>query len=320
MGKTTKLTTQQFIERARKIHNDKYDYSKVEYVNNRTIVCIICPIHGEFWQIPQNHLNCNDCPKCAKLRAKQKLSLGGEQFIKKAREIHGDKYDYSKVEYINCDTKVCIICSEHGEFEQTPLRHLKGRGCFKCGIIQRSFRRVSDLDEFIKKAREIHGDKYDYSKVEYINSRAKICIICTEHGEFWQKPNDHLQGAGCPKCNQSHLERDVMKMLEENNIKYECQKTFEWLKYKKPMRLDFYLPEYNIAIECQGGQHFFPVDIFGGEDKLKEIIKRDELKKRLCEEHNIKMIYYSQNKKYCEINIIQNLKELIINNETLSRL
>lgn len=111
-------------------------------------------------------------------------------------------------------------------------------------------------EEFLKKAKEIHGNKYDYSKVEYTGNKFKVCIICPEHGEFWQKPNDHLSGRGCPKCKSSHLERETRILLEKNQIKYEEQKTFEWLKLKKQQYLDFYLPQYSIAIECQGEQHF----------------------------------------------------------------
>ena len=110
------LTTQEFIERARKVHGDKYDYSKVEYVNNRVKLCIICPIHGEFWQTPNAHLNGQGCSMCGRISQTKKRALSKETFITKARKVHGDKYDYSKVEYVNNRTKVCIICKKHGEF------------------------------------------------------------------------------------------------------------------------------------------------------------------------------------------------------------
>ena len=171
---TKKMTNSEFIAKARKIHNEKYDYSKVEYINNRTKVCIICPIHGEFWQTPNAHLNGQDCPKC-----KGKIKLTLEKFIEKAKKVHGDKYDYSKVEYINNHTKVCIICPIHGEFWQTPQHHLKGVGCPKC---YGNFRKTTE--QFIEEARKVHGDKYDYSKVEYVNATTKVRIICPKHGEF----------------------------------------------------------------------------------------------------------------------------------------
>ena len=343
--------TEQFIIDAKEIHGDKYGYSKVEYINNKTKVCIICPEHGEFWQTPCGHLQKKGCPKCAapnrnmtfsdfvkKSNIKHKntyeydektyinqikktciickqhgefwqtpykhligqgcpkcfghKNLTTEDFIKKAQEIHGNKYNYSKVKYVNYETKACIICNIHGEFWQTPDSHLHNKsGCPFCAGTKKL-----TTDEFIKKAQEIHGNRYDYSKVEYINNHAKVCIICPEHGEFWQTPNNHLKGKGCPICSQSKLERKVYDFLMENNIKFEQEKTFDWLKNDGQLRLDFYLPDYNIAIECQGEQHFKPID-FAGKGKewakklLKENKKRDLIKKKLCEEHDIKIIY-----------------------------
>ena len=184
-------TTEEFISKAREVHGDKYDYSKVEYVNMAKEVCIICPEHGEFGQRPSNHLNGAGCPKCSHPSSKYTT----EEFIAKAREVHGDKYDYSKVKYINNKTDVCIICPEHGEFYQKPSQHLQGHGCDKCGGTYKY-----TTEEFIAKAREVHGDKYDYSKVNYTNGKNEVCIICPEHGEFWQTPNIHLKGSGCPNC------------------------------------------------------------------------------------------------------------------------
>lgn len=118
-------------------------------------------------------------------------------------------------------------------------------------------------EQFIEKARQIHGDKYDYSKVEYVNNKTNVCIICPEHGEFWQTPHNHLKGKGCPICSESKLEKKVRNFLIENKIKFETEKTFEWLKNEGQLRLDFYLPDYNIAIECQCEQHFKPIDFAG---------------------------------------------------------
>ena len=191
----TKMSTAEFIAKAQEIHGNKYDYSKTEYSNSRTKVCIICPDHGEFWQTPTLHLQGNGCPKCS---GKNKLTT--EEFIEKARKVHGDKYDYSKVDYKNNHTKVCIICPDHGEFWQTPSNHLKKQGCPKCGFTIRNEKNTMTTEEFIAKAREVHGSKYDYSKSEYQNCNVKVCIICPEHGEFWQLPSSHLSGRGCPKC------------------------------------------------------------------------------------------------------------------------
>ena len=126
-----------------------------------------------------------------------KISMKKEKFIEKANNKHGDKYDYSKVEYKNAHTKVCIICKEHGEFWQTPSNHLAGHGCQKCKTDKVINHNKLSTEIFIEKCKKLHGDKYDYSKVNYINNYTKVCIICPKHGEFWQIPSDHLRGCGC---------------------------------------------------------------------------------------------------------------------------
>ena len=142
-------------------------------------------------------------------------------------------------------------------------------------------------ETFIKKAKEIHGNKYDYSKVVYTGCRNKVCIICPEHGEFWQKPENHLAGCGCHECKKWELEENIKKALTENCIRFESHKTFDWLKYKTNLHLDFFLPDQKIAIECQGGQHFKSGKYFGGEEDFKKRTARDGVKKRLCEENDI---------------------------------
>lgn len=281
-----KIATEDFLKRAKEVHGNKYDYSKVDYKGIYEKICIICPKHGEFWQTPNNHLQGKGCPLCSH----RSYKYSKEEFIRHAIEIHKKKYDYSKVNYVNIRTKVCIICPKHGEFWQTPHGHLEGRGCKKCGRDFTSNTQKMGLNKFLKKSQEVHGDKYDYSKVEYINNRTKICIICPIHGEFWQTPYKHLQGHGCHKCNSSHLENEIKLLLFENKVNFEEEKNFDWLGLQ---RLDFYLPQYNIAIECQGEQHFKPFDFFGGKEEYAKILKRDERKRKLCEEHGIILLYYS---------------------------
>ena len=283
-GERCRSTKEEFIIKARKVHDDKYDYSKVEYDGYKTKVCIICPEHGEFWQKPNDHLKGCGCKKCANDKTRERKTLTKEEFIKKAYEKHGVKYDYSNVNYVNSATKVCIICPKHGEFWQVANSHLQGVGCPKC-----SGKYVPTTEEWIASARKVHGEKYDYSKVEYVNAHTKVCIICDEHGEFKQTPANHLLGQGCQKCNLSHLERDVMNYLDDVGITYEYQKRFDWLGLQS---LDFYLPDYNVGIECQGEQHFFPVEHFGGEDGFKQTLKRDKRKKALCEKHEVKLLYF----------------------------
>ena len=291
-----KSTTENFIKKAIKVHGDKYDYSKVKYVNNRTKVCIIRPEHGEFWQTPSMHLQGQGCRKCY---GNEKMST--ETFIEKAKKIHGDKYDYSKVVYTGNKNKIEIICKRHGPFLQRPDMHLQGNGCSKCSYEDAVRRPKKEAEQFIEDAKQIHGEIYDYSKVVYINNKTPVEIIChekdafgVEHGSFFQRPDNHLNGQCCPKCKQkiSKLEKKIIDFLTKNSIKYEYQKHFpEWLG---SMSLDFYLPDFNTVIECQGEQHYEIVPVFGGENALKEGKERDKKKKELCEANGIKVLYYTK--------------------------
>ena len=382
-GKNKKLTTEDFIAKARSIHGDKYDYSKVEYKNANTKVCIICPEHGEFWQKPSNHLVGKGCKLCSIKKGKKikkydtesliikikeihgdeydyskveyktlyddiilicskhgefaikpsqllyekqgcpicnnKLKkLTTEEFIAKARSIHGDKYDYSKVEYKNNKQKVCIICPEHGEFWQRGDLHLNGCGCLECSNTIKHENKKQTTLQFVEKAKNVHGNKYDYSKTVYLGRNSKLIITCPEHGDFWQKPYSHLNGHGCPKCNYSHLERNIEQLLLNNNIFFEQQKSFEWLKYINSLTLDFYLPDKKIAIECQGAQHFYPCNRYGGEKAFEEIVIRDKTKYKLLEEHGIKLIYYTTKQQYKTNNFYNDKKLYMSNKEILN--
>ena len=158
-----RLTQEEFILKSKKLHGDKYDYSKVNYINNRTKICIICPEHGEFWMIPDSHLRKRGCPMCGTRAAQMKNRLTQEEFIKRAKEIHKNKYDYTKSIYVNNDTKVCIICPEHGEFWQEPAAHVRGNGCPICANYKRGIDKRWDKDKFIQESIKFHGEKYDYS-------------------------------------------------------------------------------------------------------------------------------------------------------------
>ena len=273
-----KKTLEEFIIESNKIHNSKYDYSKVEYVNNHTKVCIICPEHGEFWQTPKAHLHrSHGCPICNG-GVKENKTI----FIKKAKKIHYNKFDYSKVNYINSQTKVCIICPEHGEFWVSPSVHLRGNGgCPQCRYISSSSKRILGNMKFIQKAKEIHGNKFDYSKVKYDKYDTKVCIICPKHGEFWQTPDSHLQGNGCSKCsyktskNENEI-TDYIKKLCDTNIQTRNKEIIT------PLELDIYMPEKHLAIEYNGilwhSERF-------GKDKHYHLHKTEK-----CQENGIKLI------------------------------
>ena len=212
-GGTSKSNTTDFVEKSIKIHGNLYDYSKVNYINSITKTTIICQEHGEFQQTPKLHLKGAGCGKCAGT-----AKITESEFLDKCNEKFGDLYDYSKMNYKNFNSIITICCKIHGNISIIPKSHLKGIGCSKCGNVLNGNKRKIPLDEFIKKCREKHGDKYDYSKVDYIDANTKIIIICKEHGEFQQKPNHHLnRGSCCPKCT-GHYTLTTEEFIEKSKL------------------------------------------------------------------------------------------------------
>lgn len=283
-----KLTTEEIVSKFKQVHGDKYDYSLVVYKGSKTEVEIICPTHGVFRQTPNNHLKPQDCPLCKHRGYKYTK----EEYINVATLKHNGKYDYSLVDYNNIESEIQIICPTHGVFSQNAHNHLRGSGCPDCAGRKRKTKEAFERD-----ARKIHGDKYNYSLVEYISNKKEVNIICPKHGVFPQKPNKHLLGEGCPSCKHSKLEEEISVFLKFNNIDFKEQYNRQWLGLQ---RLDFYLPKYNIAIECQGEQHFIPIEGWGGETTFASIVKRDELKAKKCKENLVRILYYGnkQHQKY----------------------
>jgi len=189
-----KLTTEEFIERAKAIHKDTYDYSLSSYKNIFAKIKIICPEHGVFEQIPKHHLNGSRCPACAGVK-----KITTKEFIERSEKIHDGRYYYSRVKYKTSKDNITIICSVHGEFKQIAGHHLRGHGCRYC----RDDYRRKTTDCYISDAKIVHGNKYDYSLVRYKNSATKVKIICPEHGLFEQTPASHLLGHCCFKCTGS---------------------------------------------------------------------------------------------------------------------
>ena len=238
------LTLNEFIEKSNQIHNGKYRYDKVNYVNAETKVCIICPKHGEFWQAPHSHLRGQGCPKCGRERNINSIKITNEAFIEKATQIHGGKYDYSKCIYKDSNTKVKIICPKHGEFWQIASSHLNGHGCVKCANIGK----LNTISDFINLSNIKHHGKYDYSRVNYINNATKVCIICPKHGEFWQRPDNHIKGQGCPKCGQitSKAEDEIINILKEFCPQQHNRTLLEGKE------IDIYLHNLKLGIEYNG--------------------------------------------------------------------
>ena len=283
-----KKTTEEFIKEATNIHGDKYDYSLSDYKTSKYKIKIICQIHGVFEQTPDSHINAkSNCQKCVNNKKSTK-----EEFIEKAINKHGNKYDYSLVEYTNEKTKVKIICPTHGVFEVKAGNHLRGDKCSSC-----TNNKKLTKEKFIEKAINKHGNKYDYSLVEYRNNSEKIDIICPIHNRFKQIPNNHLNGNGCPLCKESKGERKIRLFLKENNINFIPQYKFNDCKNILSLPFDFYLPEHNICVEYNGRQHYEPIKLWGGINNLIEIKKRDKIKMEYCKNNNIPLIIIKYNSK-----------------------
>ena len=295
-----KLTTEEFIRRAKKIHGNKYDYSNVEYRNAHTKVVIVCPKHNKFEQTPKHHVNDGyGCNLCGYEVGSKKQTLSKEEFIKKAIKIHGNKYDYSNVNYKNYSTKVELNCPLHGPFKITPSNHIHKvhkRGCKICGMKSTKIKQSFSSEEFINKSKEVHGNTYDYSKATYSGIFEKVIIICPKHKEFEQVAKVHLMGSGCPKCSLKGEGRIYEYLLSKNIVVKEYS-----IKNK---RYDFYLPELNLIIERDGEQHYQKHRLFN-KLSLEENAKNDKLKTKLAKNAgiNIARIPYWLTKKQEEIEI-----------------
>lgn len=235
-----------FIEKCRKIHGDKYDYSETQYKDSKTKIKIICSQHGVFEQLPYAHLQGQGCPKC------QGIGLNQEEYIEKFRNIHGNNYDYSESVITKVKNKIKIICKEHGEFYQTPMKHLQGQGCPKCSKIKAGEKISLNYKDFVIKSNNIHNFKYNYIKESYKNCSSKVDIICPNHGVFSQMVYDHLAGHGCPICgklksnNENEIYVFICDLLGENNV-IKGDRTV--LNGKE---IDIYIPSLKIGIEYNG--------------------------------------------------------------------
>ena len=189
-----------FLAKAHRKYGPKFDYSEMVYVNSTTHISISCPMHGVFLQTPKSHLRGIGCPKCGREQRASQDRKTTTQFIREAKEIHGDKYDYSRINYTNSNTKIEIICPIHGVFHQKPTHHLDGHDCLLCGRKTSNLKRTKHQKEILKEFHKAHGNRYDYSKVNYNGAFRKISIICKKHGEFTQTPDHHKRGIGCPRC------------------------------------------------------------------------------------------------------------------------
>lgn len=197
-----KLSTEAFIAKAVSLHGNKYDYSKVVYTKARDKVEIVCKDHGSFWQTPDKHTGTRrqGCPACGVVKVANQKYSNSKDFALKGAKVHNSFFDYSLVDYVNNKTPVVIVCPKHGQFKQQPAKHLLGFGCLLCGRERINAKNTKSFEEFVKEARAVHGDKYEYSADGYTKRNVKLLIKCPDHGEFRQTGFSHLNGRGCPEC------------------------------------------------------------------------------------------------------------------------
>lgn len=297
------LSEEQAINRIKEIHGDKYDLSKLSYIDTKSKVTLGCKIHG-FFEITFNKITTrkSGCKKCGIIKCAQSRRREKEDVISQCINIHKGYYIYDNIiTMTNLKDKHSITCPIHGDFEQTLDAHLAGKGCIKCGS-----KKVTDVtrdteEEVINKFREVHGDLFDYSKVEYISTITKVVITCKKHGDFKQKPNNHLQGAGCPKCSNivSKSETEVRNFIEEYvDVVYSSRKILDSKK-----ELDIYIPSKKIAIEYNG--------IYYHSDKFRDSNYHLD-KTNDCNDKGIKLIHIFEDEwKYKQLIVKSRLLNII---------
>jgi hypothetical protein len=288
-----KFTNDNFLEKAKKKHDlGDYDWSNFN-VNNRDEkgrVEFCCKKHGKYWDWPSNFIKGYGCHICY---GKEK---NDDEVKEELSKLH-PTLDFSQAKYSEKDHlhRIKVICPKHGEQLISYYNLLQGQGCYYCGREQAALKKTMTNEEFMRRGKEIFGDEYTYDHLDMFNrdEDGKVTVTCPKHGDFKILPTNFFKGVGCPICAESSLEGEFRRFLEENNIEYifRCNhKTFKWLGKQ---HLDFYLPEYNVAVECQGGQHFYSVGKFRGEEGLEKRIMLDIDKRKKCRENNLKLLYYA---------------------------
>lgn len=323
------MTPEQYIEKAKEVWGNEYCYDKTDYKSYKKSITIHCNKHNyDFERLPKSLLNGAGCPLCEdedfvafeerkkilqneraqirdrikwkRQRSKEVWNLRPKrnnwnvnEFIRLAKLIHEDDYDYERAVKDYKDqqrTPVNIYCKRHKYyFEQTPDKHLLGQGCPKC------IGRHRTTEEFKEEATFLFQEKYDYSDTIYQGCSKKVKVFCRKHKQYFRiQPSKHLEGEGCPICSASSLENELIIFLKQSTkILFIKQKQFDWLKTTRTMPLDIYIPRFNLAIECQGMQHFSPSTLFGGNSAFDKQLKRDQIKYELCKQHGITIWYYA---------------------------
>lgn len=270
----------EIIARARAAHGDRYDYSDLVYTGINNEITVICPVHGGFRQSASSHCRGHGCPQCGAESSNDAKRIDPLVFLRRARQVHGHRYNYRGSHYVSNDTKLDIVCPEHGAFSQTPSSHLSGAGCPACGYASAAAKNRQTAEEFISRAMSVHGSRYDYSLVDYSLARSPVVIVCPDHGPFEQTPSHHLRGSECPKCHAvtSRAEDDLFAFV--SNLAPDAERSNR--KIIRPKELDIYVPSRNLAIEYCG---LFWHSEYKGKGKDYHLAKHEA-----CESKGIRLV------------------------------
>jgi hypothetical protein len=301
-----------FIERARKTHNNRYEYVQDSYNGLTKKMTIFCNDHGFFNQTPHSHISMKTgCPKCGRISSANSNKISWKYVLEKFKNVHGDFYTYDESSFKDVSTKMKIKCAKHGWFEQIPYQHYAKSGCPNCSKENNGILKRITFDEFIIKSSRKHNSKYSYENVNFTDIFTPIEIQCSKHGSFFQSPRNHYRGSGCSKCQASRGENLIRTILTNNTINFQEQKTFDDLFMKSKLKCDFYLVDYNIVVEYNGIQHYEPIELFGGVEGLMLTQKRDVFKYNYLQQNNIRLILIRYDLENVESYLLEEIKKIV---------
>jgi hypothetical protein len=258
-----KITTNSFVERAIAVHGARYNYAQTQYESAQGKIEIGCPEHGAFVQAAYSHLNGRGCPQCAKRVQSSKRTYTVEEFIARARTVHGTRYSYDRAVYTKKGQPLLVTCPEHGDFPVAPNNHIvRKSGCPQCAAVSRSVKQKGrrrpgiggrpawSREQFITAANEVHTGKYRYDSLVYENVNTHVTVTCPKHGDFIQFGSAHLAGQGCPSCpaviSSGHMQ--ISEFLTTLGVEHRNNDR----TMIRPYEIDIVIPSLNLAIEYCG--------------------------------------------------------------------